>query len=150
MVVVGRWFFGSGGEWIPAKMRRCWSVWIPFFVLNLVLTLSMVSVGSTSNALVFPVRFLVFSPVKVLTEICICGRRRRTSSIRLSWGVDSCEDKALLVSPDTFRCPASCFNIVDGVRRFRFEGDNLPREGLDEDLRAKVRRCWLVWIPSLS
>ena len=104
----------------------------------------MVSVGSTSNALVFPVRFLVFSPVKVLTEICICGRRRRTSSIRLSWEMDSCEDKALLVSPDTFRCPASCFNIVDGVRRFRFEGDNLPREGLDEDLHAKIRRCWLV------
>ena len=73
-----------------------------------------------------------------------------TSSIRLSWGVDSCEDKALLVSPDTFRCPASCFNIVDGVRRFRFEGDNLLREGLDEDLHAKIRRCWLVWIPSLS
>ena len=86
-------------------MRRCWSVWIPFFVLNLVLTLSMVSVGSTSTALVFPVRFLVLSPVRVLTEICICGRRRRTSSIRLSWGVDSCEDKALLVSLDTFRCP---------------------------------------------
>ena len=144
MVVVERRFFGSAGEWIPAKIRRCWSVWIPFFVLNLVLTLSMVSVGSTSNALVFPVRVLVFSPVRVLTEICICGRRRRSSSIWLSWGVDSCEDKALLVSPDTFRCPASCFNIVDGVRRFRFEGDTLPREGLDEDLHAKIRRCWLV------
>ena len=173
----------------------------------------MVSVVSSLNVLV--------SPVRVLTEICICGRRRTsflrlgwgvdpredkallvslgtllcpescsnivdgvrkhhlecvslpreglgvlpgesldgdlhlwssssTSSIRLSWGVDSCEDKALLVSPDTFRCPASCFNIVDGVRRFRFEGDNLPREGLDEDLRAKIRRCWFVWIPSLS
>ena len=189
MVVVERRFFGSAGEWIPAKIRRCWSVWIP------------------SKAIIFPVR--------VLSKICICGRRRTlvlrlrwrvdsredkallvslgtllcpescsnivdgvrkhhlecvslpreglgvlpgesldgdlhlwssssTSSIRLSWGVDSCEDKALLVSPDTFRCPASCFNIVDGVRRFRFEGDNLPREGLDEDLHAKIRRCWLV------
>ena len=117
MVVVERRFFGSAGEWIPAKIRRCWSVWIP------------------SKAIIFPVR--------VLSKICICGRRR-TLVLRLRWRVDSREDKALLVSLDTFRCPASCFNIVDGVRRFRFEGDNLPREGLDEDLHAKIRRCWLV------
>ena len=160
----------------------------------------MVSLGFSSKAIIFPVR--------VLSKICICGRRRTlvlrlrwrvdsredeallvsldtllcpescsnivdgvrrlhlervslpreglgvlpgesldgdlhlwssssTSSIRLSWGVDSCEDKALLVSPDTFRCPTSCFNIVDGVRRFRFEGDTLPREGLDEDLHLR-------------
>ena len=78
VVVVERRLFGSVGKWIPAKIRRCWSVRIPFVVLRLVLTLSMVSVGSA------------------------------------------------------------------------FEGDNLPREGLDEDLHVKIRRCWLVWIPSLS
>ena len=78
VVVVERRLFGSVGEWIPTKIRRCWSVRIPFVVLRLVLTLSMVSVGSA------------------------------------------------------------------------FEGDNLPREGLDEDLHVKIRRCWLVWIPSLS
>ena len=46
VVVVERRLFGSVGEWIPAKIRRCWSVRIPFVVLRLVLTLSMVSVGS--------------------------------------------------------------------------------------------------------
>ena len=58
--------------------------------------------------------------------------------------MDSREDKALLVSLDTLLCPESCSNIVDGVRKLCFEGDNLPREGLDEDLHAKIRRCWLV------
>ena len=102
------------------------------------------------------------SPVKVLTEICICGRRRRTSSIRLHWGVDSLEDKALLVSLDTLRCSGSCFNIVDRVHRFYLEGESLPGDVLDEDLHpwssssvgssasdgkwvpAKIRRCWSV------
>ena len=46
VVVVERRLFGSVGEWIPTKIRRCWSVRIPFVVLRLVLTLSMVSVGS--------------------------------------------------------------------------------------------------------
>ena len=99
----------------------------------------MVSVVSSLNVLV--------SPVKVLTEICICGRRRRTSSIRLHWGVDSLEDKALLVS---------------------LEGDNRSRAGFVEDLHlwsssnvgfsaqvesgfsAKIRRCWSVWIPFVA
>ena len=67
----------------------------------------MVSVVSPLNVLV--------SPVRVLTEICICGRRR-TSFLRLGWGVDPREDKALLVGLDTL------------------EGDNLPRAGLVEDL----------------
>ena len=44
MVVVVE--LGSVGEGIPAKIRRCWSVRIPFVVLRLILTLSMVSVGS--------------------------------------------------------------------------------------------------------
>ena len=56
VVVVERRLFGSVGEWIPAKIRRCWSVRIPFVVLRLVLTLSMVSVGSASKAIIFPVR----------------------------------------------------------------------------------------------
>ena len=63
VVVVERRLFGSVGEWIPAKIRRCWSVRIPFVVLRLVLTLSMVSVGSASKAIIFPVR--------VLTKICM-------------------------------------------------------------------------------
>ena len=41
-------------------------------------------------------------------------------------------------------------DVVDGVGGLHLEGDSLPREGLDEDLHAKIRRCWLVWIPSLS
>ena len=67
----------------------------------------MVSVVSSLNVLV--------SPVRVLTEICICSRRR-TSFLRLGWGVDLREDKALLVGLDTL------------------EGDTLPRAGLVEDL----------------
>ena len=73
----------------------------------------MVSVVSSLKVLV--------SPVRVLTEICLCGRRRRTSSIRLHWGVDSLEDKALLVS---------------------LEGDNHSRAGLVEDLH--------LWLSSTS
>ena len=103
MVVVEHRFFGSAGEWIPAKIRRCWSVWIP------------------SKAIIFPVR--------VLSKICICGRRR-TLVLRLRWRVDSREDEALLVSLDTLLCPESCSNIVDGVRKHHLECVSLPREGL--------------------
>ena len=109
----------------------------------------MVSLGFSSKAIIFPVR--------VLSKICICGCRR-TSVFRLRWKVAFREDKALLVSLDTLLCPESCSNIVDGVRRLHLDCVSLPREvlgalpgeGLDGDLHVKIRRCWLVWIPSLS
>ena len=34
--------------------------------------------------------------------------------------------------------------VVDSVGGLHLEGDGLTREGLDEDLHAKIRRCWLV------
>ena len=93
----------------------------------------MVSLGFSSKAIIFPVR--------VLSKICICGRRR-TLVLRLRWRVDSREDEALLVSLDTLLCPESCSNIVDGVRRLHLERVSLhrevlgvlPGEGLDGDL----------------
>ena len=59
----------------------------------------------------------------------------------------SCEDKALLVSLDTFRCPNLAFNIVDGVRSFCHEGDSLPREDLDEDLHPCSLSTSVVQLP---
>ena len=70
-----------------------------------------------------------------------------TSSIRLSWGVDSCEDKALLVSLDTFVVFNLVFNIVDGVRRFCHESNSLPREDLDEDLHLFSLSTSVVRLP---
>ena len=98
VVVVERRLFGSVGEWIPAKIRRCWSVRIPFVVLRLVLTLSMVSVGSAFEGDNLP---------------------------REGLGED----------------------IVDGVRRFCHESDSLPREDLDEDLHLCSLSTSVVRLP---
>ena len=48
--------------------------------------------------------------------------------------MDSREDKALLVSGNTFVVLNLVLNIVDGVRSFFLEGVSLPGEGLDGDL----------------
>lgn len=40
-----------------------------------------------------------------------------------------------------------CFDVIDSVGGFNFEGDGLPGEGLDEDLHAKREAIqWLkLW-----
>ena len=50
--------------------------------------------------------------------------------------MDSREDKALLVSRNTFVVLNLVLNIVDGVGGLNLESDGLAGEGLDEDLHG--------------
>jgi len=46
------------------------------------------------------------------------------------------EDQTLLVGRDTFFVLDLCFNVLNGIGRFDFQGDGLPSESLDEDLHT--------------
>ena len=88
----------------------------------------MVSLGFSSKAIIFPVR--------VLSKICICGRRR-TLVLRLRWRVDSREDEALLIRGNAFLVLDLGLDVVDGVRGLDLERDGLARERLNEDLHVE-------------